>query len=398
MELENALLENRVKVLVATTALGMGFDKPDLAFVVHYQTPGSVVAYYQQVGRAGRALAAAHGVLFSGIEETNITDYFIEDAPPVLYGCGEIGLLDTGGVAVVGSRQVDDKLIDYTQQIGRLVADSGRGVVSGGAKGIDRAAMQGGLQAGGIVLGVMADSLERAALSHDNREPLMDGRLVLISPYDPSAGFNVGHAMQRNKVIYALADAALVITSDFQKGGTWTGAIEQLERLRYVPLFVRMGENPGKGNLALMQHGAHRWTEPGSSAELEQALAMATASFAAEPKQDTFALPLSEEPATYNAPPATLPAEIPVMPQPAEQKGSEAGALPAAELLKAVRAILQRELTEGRTQEEVAASLVVTKPQAKAWLEQLVAEDILEKIKKSKPPHYRTSSGFGRLL
>jgi len=81
-ELEQALLENRVKALVATTALGMGFDKPDLAFVIHYQTPGSVVAYYQQVGRAGRALAAAYGVLLSGEEETEITDYFIESAFP----------------------------------------------------------------------------------------------------------------------------------------------------------------------------------------------------------------------------------------------------------------------------------------------------------------------------
>ena len=63
VELEQALLENRVKALVATMALGMGFDKPDLAFVIHYQTPGSVVAYYQQVGRAGRSIAAAYGVL-----------------------------------------------------------------------------------------------------------------------------------------------------------------------------------------------------------------------------------------------------------------------------------------------------------------------------------------------
>lgn len=82
VELENSLLQNRVKVLVATTALGMGFDKPDLAFVIHYQTPGSVVAYYQQVGRAGRALDAAHGVLLSGTEETDITDFFIESAFP----------------------------------------------------------------------------------------------------------------------------------------------------------------------------------------------------------------------------------------------------------------------------------------------------------------------------
>jgi len=80
--LEQALLGNHVKALVATTALGMGYDKPDLAFVIHYQTPGSVVAYYQQVGRAGRALDAAYGVLLSGEEETDITDWFIKSAFP----------------------------------------------------------------------------------------------------------------------------------------------------------------------------------------------------------------------------------------------------------------------------------------------------------------------------
>lgn len=80
--IEQALLANQVKALVATTALGMGFDKPDLSFVIHYQTPGSVVAYYQQVGRAGRALKAAYGVLLSGNEELEITDYFIESAFP----------------------------------------------------------------------------------------------------------------------------------------------------------------------------------------------------------------------------------------------------------------------------------------------------------------------------
>ena len=89
-DLEDALLQNRVKALVATTALGMGFDKPDLAFVVHYQTPGSAVAYYQQVGRAGRALDAAYGVLLSGQEETEITDYFINSAFPTRVEVQEI--------------------------------------------------------------------------------------------------------------------------------------------------------------------------------------------------------------------------------------------------------------------------------------------------------------------
>ena len=80
--LEQALLKNEVKALVGTTALGMGFDKPDLAFVIHYQAPGSVVHYYQQVGRAGRALDSAYGILLSGDEETNITDWFIDNAFP----------------------------------------------------------------------------------------------------------------------------------------------------------------------------------------------------------------------------------------------------------------------------------------------------------------------------
>ncbi len=80
--LEQALLDNQVKALVATTALGMGFDKPDLAFVIHYQAPGSVVAYYQQVGRAGRAIKAAYGILLSGVEEKDIIDYFIDSAFP----------------------------------------------------------------------------------------------------------------------------------------------------------------------------------------------------------------------------------------------------------------------------------------------------------------------------
>lgn len=80
--LEQALLKNQLKVLVATSALGMGFDKPDLGFVIHFQRPGSVVHYYQQVGRAGRALSEAYGILLSGDEDQHITDYFINTAFP----------------------------------------------------------------------------------------------------------------------------------------------------------------------------------------------------------------------------------------------------------------------------------------------------------------------------
>jgi ATP-dependent DNA helicase RecQ len=80
--LEQGLLLNRIKCLVATTALGMGYDKPDLTFVIHYQTPGNVVAYYQQVGRAGRAIPVAYGVLLSGDEEDDINEYFRDSAFP----------------------------------------------------------------------------------------------------------------------------------------------------------------------------------------------------------------------------------------------------------------------------------------------------------------------------
>ena len=88
--LEQALLDNQVKALVATTALGMGYDKPDLSFVIHYQAPGSVVAYYQQVGRAGRALESAYGVLLSGEEEAEINDWFIGSAFPTRQEVAEV--------------------------------------------------------------------------------------------------------------------------------------------------------------------------------------------------------------------------------------------------------------------------------------------------------------------
>jgi ATP-dependent DNA helicase RecQ len=96
--LEDRLLANDLKAVVATTALGMGYDKPDLGFVVHYQAPGSVIAYYQQVGRAGRAVAHADVVLLRGAEDKRIQDFFIEQAfPPrelverVLEALGEDG-------------------------------------------------------------------------------------------------------------------------------------------------------------------------------------------------------------------------------------------------------------------------------------------------------------------
>ena len=186
------------------------------------------------------------------------------NAPPVLYGCGEASLLESGGLAVVGSRDIGDDATEYTEGIGRLAAEAGCAIVSGGARGVDQAAMRGCLEKGGMVLGVLADRLENAALDRGNRDHLMDERLVLVSPYDPRAGFNVGNAMQRNKMIYAFANAALVVESTYGKGGTWSGATEQLDRLHLVPVYVRGDDGLNQARRALMSKGAGAWPNPQS--------------------------------------------------------------------------------------------------------------------------------------
>ncbi|HZD51699.1 MAG TPA: helicase-related protein, partial [Woeseiaceae bacterium] len=82
LHLEDLLSGNEIKALVATVALGMGYDEPDLAFVIHYQAPGSIVSYYQQVGRAGRGIDRAVAVLLAGGEDENIHEYFRRTAFP----------------------------------------------------------------------------------------------------------------------------------------------------------------------------------------------------------------------------------------------------------------------------------------------------------------------------
>lgn len=321
-----------------------------------------------------------------------------EDAPPVLYGCGSISLLERGGFAVVGSRHIDDELIRYAENVGRVSSEARCMIVSGGAKGIDRAAMNGALQAGGHVAGVLADSLERAALARENREPLMEGRLVLFSPYDPSAGFNVGHAMQRNKLIYALADAALVVTSDFEKGGTWAGAIEQVDRLRFVPVFVRIGDNAGEGNTALLRRGALQWPDPKNAQELQAVFAIVSEANAAQPRQETLSLGVGEEASEYEGSPVQKSHETPVEPKPASRVAAMDATALSDELFTNVRRLLTQALGEARTEEEVATLLLITKPQAKAWLTKLVEEGVLEKVRKSKPPRFRTAPESERLI
>jgi predicted Rossmann fold nucleotide-binding protein DprA/Smf involved in DNA uptake len=179
------------------------------------------------------------------------------EAPPVLFGCGNKSLLSGRGLAVVGSRNASDDELSFATQLGADAASQGFSIVSGGARGIDESAMLGALEREGTVVGVLADSLLRSATSAKYRKHLMSNDLVLVSPFNPEAGFNVGNAMMRNCYIYCLADAAVVVTTGRDKGGTWSGAIENL-RSRWVPLWVRSHPDPGSGNADLVRRGA-KW-------------------------------------------------------------------------------------------------------------------------------------------
>ncbi len=138
IELEQRLLANDLKALVATSALGMGFDKPDLGFVVHYQSPGSPIAYYQQVGRAGRALDEAHGVLLCGTEDREIQDHFIRTALPeqwiseqvvslVAEAAGPVSVPQLEALVNLGRTRLS--LLLKVLEVDGVVARSGRGWV-----------------------------------------------------------------------------------------------------------------------------------------------------------------------------------------------------------------------------------------------------------------------------
>ncbi|MEK6700522.1 MAG: DNA-processing protein DprA [Nitrospirota bacterium] len=290
-----------------------------------------------------------------------------DDAPPVLYGCGDAALLETGGLAIVGSRNVDSALVEYTEGIGRLAAEAKRTVVSGGARGIDQAAMRGALAAGGRVVGVLAENLERMALVREHREFLMEGRLVLISPYDPSAGFNVGNAMQRNKLIYAFADGALVVSSDVEKGGTWAGAIEQLKKLRFVPVYVRTKGETSKGLDALRRKGALPWPNPATTEAFAGALAAKIYPEQGAPGQDELSFAVREE----------------------------SMVLSSEDLCEKLRELLQNTKTT-QTEADLVNMLGISKSQAKGCLKLLVKEGAVKKL--SKPVRYQAVETSGRLF
>ncbi len=184
-----------------------------------------------------------------------------ENAPPILFGAGDKALLQGGGLAMVGSRGVDAAGEAFARDVAAGCARGGLPVVSGGARGVDQVAIASALEAGGAVVGVLADSLLRRSVSREARPALADGRLLLLSPCHPEAGTSAGAALGCNPLIYALADYGLVVSAEPRKGGTWAGATEELGRTGGRPLFVRTGAGVPRGNAELLKLGGAPFPE-----------------------------------------------------------------------------------------------------------------------------------------
>jgi len=184
-----------------------------------------------------------------------------DSAPTILFYAGEKALLGQPGVAVVGSRHLDEAGQACAEFVGNACGMSGLVLYSGGAKGVDSISMNAALNSRGTAVGILADSLEKAIRNPENREAIYRGDLCLVTQYSPSAPFSVGTAMGRNKLIYTLADYAIVVASDAEKGGTWAGATEALKS-RWLPVFVLYHPDMPKGNKMLIERGAYKFPHP----------------------------------------------------------------------------------------------------------------------------------------
>ena len=175
-------------------------------------------------------------------------------APVVLHGSGSSDILDRAGIGVVGSRAVSEEGAEVAGEAAAHAAALGIPLVSGGARGVDQIAMNAAYQAGGSVVAVLADALVKTINRTDVRQALLDDSTVMCTPYGPEAGFSVGNAMGRNKIIYGLATVTLVVASDHDSGGTWAGATEAL-RHGFGRVVVWNGPGEGPGNAALIEQG-----------------------------------------------------------------------------------------------------------------------------------------------
>ena len=169
--------------------------------------------------------------------------------------------LNTPGVGVVGSRNVSEAGATIAERVARCAVDLNLPLVSGGARGVDQLAMNAAFEAGGAVVGILAESLTHKVKHPDVRKAIYDGDTLMCTPYGPNVPFNVGNAMGRNKLIYAQTTLTVVVASDHGSGGTWTGATEALKN-NYGQIAVWRGDGEGPGNEPLQERGATPLSNP----------------------------------------------------------------------------------------------------------------------------------------
>ena len=316
-------------------------------------------------------------------------------APAILFGCGNRDLLNASSIAVVGSRHAGDADISFAESVGRRAAECGELVVSGGAAGVDSAAMFGALLAEGTAVGVLADNLFRAATSAKYRKHLMSGDLALVSAFNPEARFMVGNAMARNKYIYCLAHDAIVVSSTPGSGGTWKGAVENL-REGWVPLSVKRTEAAESGNPRLVELGG-RWLsglddavfgmhfEGGDNGRVStQPYAAGTEQPSGQAKSSIVGDQLGDSPPDGSS----MAEQVITRSREVRECQAEASVDPAEDLYQLVRSLAAALCTEPKHANAIADALGVTKPTADAWIRRLLQEGVLKKV--PKPVRYVT--------
>lgn len=303
--------------------------------------------------------------------KTHLKDH----APPILFGVGDQALLKGGGVAIVGSRNIDEQTQAFAREAATWCAGGRLPVVSGGARGVDQIAMNAALEAGGVVIGVLADSLLRSSVSRDARYALTDGALLLVSPYHPEAGFTVGNAMARNKLIYAIADYGLVVNAEHEKGGTWAGAVEELGRKVSRPVFVRMNGSVPKGNQKLVSLGAIPCPPLAPNVDCREHMAKAAAAHTGPPGAQTSLL--FDDLATSKETPSPH-TEAPASTAPDPEPTSKPDA--PASIYDAVLPVILNALEKPLPADKLAKLLDVSKTQLVAWLNRAMQEEKISKI------------------
>jgi DNA protecting protein DprA len=180
-----------------------------------------------------------------------------EEAPPLLFYAGDLGILERITIAIIGSRNACDSSIVFAREAARCLAEQGANVISGYARGIDRAAYEGATSTHGCTTVVLPHGINKTnnAQLYSLLPAITAGKALLLSQFHPNAAWMISRAMERNRVVTGLAQV-VIVTEAKPQGGTWNGALGALAQKRPVYVCQTDGEAQPEGNEALIERGA----------------------------------------------------------------------------------------------------------------------------------------------